>query len=54
MRKETLSFLMQFLCDTIVTRTFVPEKEESREIIRQSLYVEYIGQKDMSLFSFCL
>ena len=21
---------MQFLCDTIVTRTFVPEKEESR------------------------
>ena len=45
---------MQLVCDTHVTRTFLPEKGENREIIRQSLYVEYIGHKNMSLFSFCL
>ena len=52
--RNTVSCLMQLVCDTYVTRTFLPENGENREIIRQSLYVEYIGHKNMSLFSFCL
>ena len=46
---------MQLVCDTYVTRTFLPEKEENREIVRQSLYVEFIVHrlcKNMLLFSF--
>ena len=45
---------MQLVCDTYVTRTFLSESGESREIIRQSLYVEHIGHKNMFLFSFFL
>ena len=52
--RNAVSCLMQLVCDTYVTRTFLPENEENREIIRQSLYVEYKGHKSMSLFSFCL
>ena len=43
--KVTVSCLMQLACDTYVTKTFLPEKEENRKIIRQSLYVEFIGHK---------
>ena len=53
--RNTVSCLMQLVCDTYVTRTFLLENGDwNREIIRQSLYVEYIGHKNMSLFSFCL
>ena len=52
--RNTVSCLMQLVGDTYVTRTFLPENGENQEIIRQSLYVEYIGHKNMSLFSFCL
>ena len=52
--RNTVSCLMQIVCDTYAKRTFLPENGENREIIRQSLYVEYIGHKNMSLFSFCL
>ena len=54
MRIETVSCFMQLVCDTNVTRTFLPEKGENWEIIRQSPYVEYIGHKNMSLLSLCL
>ena len=35
-------------------RTFLAEKGENWQIIRQSIYVEYIGHKNMSLLSLCL
>ena len=36
---------MQFASDTY-NENFLPEKEENREIIRQSLYVEYTVHKN--------
>ena len=45
-----MSYLMQLVCDACICN----ENFSARKRRTQSLYVKYIGHKNMSLFSFCL